>query len=207
MWHISRHGMSCDGFGVSWSAMWRFGWLSQIIMWRGVLVTWHFVMLCSFARKVIWHHVFSLGFPQNITWHHVVRLVFHRTWHHVSWHAFTIGNHMTSCFVLWSFHSNNNKGITVCPYTIQNRFVCPDMQPYLNHNIQNCLSRHNRVLSCLSKHATVSNPWYKTVCPDTTQNRFVCPDMQPYLNHNIQNCLHVQTQPSTIVSVQTCNPI
>ena len=157
MWHISRHGMSCDGFGVSWSVMWRFGWLSQIIMWRGVLVTWHFVMLCSFARKVIWHHVFSLGFPQNITWHHVVRLVFHRTSHDIMCLGFTIGNHMTSCFVLWSFHSNNNKGITVCPYTIQNRFVCPDMQPYLNHNIQ--------------------------------------------------NCLHVQTQPSTIVSVQTCNPI
>ena len=144
------HGVSCDVLDGCHKSSCDVVFLSHDILWSFVVSRGKSYDVMCF--RLVFHRIshdimwFRLVFPQNITWHHV------------SWHAFTIGHHMTSCFVLWSFHSNNNnKGITVCP--------------------------------------------------DTIQNRFVCPDMQPYLNHNIQNCLHVQTQPSTIVSVQTCNPI
>ena len=144
------HGVSCDVLDGCHKSSCDVVFLSHDILWSFVVSRGKSYDVMCF--RLVFHRIshdimwFRLVFPQNITWHHV------------SWHAFTIGHHMTSCFVLWSFHSNNNKGITVCPDTIQNRFVCPDMQPYLNHNIQNCLSRHNPVLSCLSKHATVSNP-------------------------------------------------
>ena len=175
------HGVSCDVLDGCHKSSCDVVFLSHDILWSFVVSRGKSYDVMCF--RLVFHRIshdimwFRLVFPQNITWHHV------------SWHAFTIGHHMTSCFVLWSFHSNNNnKGITVCPDTIQNRFVCPDMQPYLNHNIQNCLhvqtqpclSRHYPKLFCLSRHVTLSKPMLTWSCLS---------------RHNPK------------LSVQTCNPI